>query len=90
MEKIEFIQDMIGKLTKEEEKEKQKQEESEKQIARLKKLAESKDNFYVKLCEYGNYICEKKEISQANSEEIKILPEIAEIIINARISELDY
>lgn len=90
MEKIEILQNVIGSLQKEEEKEKQRQEEREKETARLEKLAELKNNFYIKLCEYGISLCEKKEQSQASLEEIKMLPEIAKVIINTRFVDLTY
>ncbi len=90
MEKIEILQNVIGSLQKEEEKEKQKQEEREKEILWVKKLSNLKEDFYEKLCVYGKCLCEKKEQSQITPEELKVLPEIAKVIINTRFVDLTY
>ncbi len=81
MEKIEFIQDMIGKLTKEEAKEKQKQEAEKAERERRVSWADLKGKFYKSLCNYGINICEKEQ-SQITPEELKALPEIAKIILD--------
>ncbi len=98
MEKIEFLQNVIGNLQKEEEKEKQKQEEieaKERQRQEREKAdrewrrpyTELKENFYTSLCELGIQIC-KKEQSQITLDELKVLPEIAKIILDTHAGDI--
>lgn len=92
MEKIEFLQNVIGNLQKEEEKEKQKQEEieaKERQADRewRQPYTELKESFYKSLCEFGTQIC-KKEQSQVTPDELKVLPEIAKIILDTHAGDI--
>ena len=81
MEKIKEIQNKIAELTEEEAKEKQRQEEEKADRERRLEWANLKGKFYKNLCNYGIGICEKEQ-SQITPEELKMLPEIARIILN--------
>ncbi len=93
MEKIEILQNVIGSLQKEEEKEKQRQEEIKKQKARIQEYANLKSEFFRNFCKLGIEIA-KKEASQITPKELEVLPEMAKLIFdsddNATSFKYDY